>query len=651
MSEQNYSAQGKQGLQLKLAHKIMTLPLVVSLLLVMVGIFVYLQLQQIKQSSQSVMQQQVPEARQATDLLKQTLQRESLARQYLNSQEPELAQQFSQLRFTQDSSASGEIQAFARRDMQLEQLFTGDMSDNLQRQNQLVSQLENSVGPQANQRLSDILITASQDKKNKVTDAAVSVLAPLQAARIYLGRFLKYGQDTDADRYRLEMMAADNAFYRLWLVVSDTRRGEWVNQLEAPLKQMATDFEAIYQLQRERDQLLEQQFQPLVSELTAMALNIQQQAWLSLDDNGKQLDSTIVGTERWLTISSAVAVLLGILLAVLVSRGITRPVIRMDTVVQDMAQGDGDLTHRLDVRSSDEVGSLATAMNTFINKLRNIVSQLIDQARAAGQSAEEASALSNRCNQSIDSQQQAITMVATAVDEMTATVAEVAGHAAQAQQATGHAEGLSQQGHQVVQDTVSTIEQLAEEVTRSASAIQQLEAGSTEIGNVLGVIQNIAEQTNLLALNAAIEAARAGDQGRGFAVVADEVRTLATRTQASTEEIQQMIEALQSGTDKAAAAMRVSSEKASNGVRLVQQAGESLASITDAVSTINDMNTQIATATEQQSMVAEDIGRHIQEISQLGLEVAENGRQAASASDNISAMNKETNRLLGQFRV
>ncbi|WP_409201466.1 methyl-accepting chemotaxis protein [Pseudomonas fluorescens] len=244
-----------------------------------------------------------------------------------------------------------------------------------------------------------------------------------------------------------------------------------------------------------------------------------------------------------------------------------------------------------------------------------------------------------------------IDQVATAVHEMTATAQDVARNATQAAQAASHADQAAAQGMQIVRDTSNSIGVLAIEIGKAVGVVQTLAKDSENINAILTAIRGIAEQTNLLALNAAIEAARAGEQGRGFAVVADEVRNLAQKTQKATEEIQTMIQQLQQGTRDVVRVMEDSQNRTDESVQQAAKAAEALETITQAVSVINDMNTQIASAAEEQSAVADDINRNVINIGQVANEVAGGADESSAASADLTKLAEQQRRLINQFKV
>ncbi|WP_313010226.1 methyl-accepting chemotaxis protein [Stutzerimonas nitrititolerans] len=349
-------------------------------------------------------------------------------------------------------------------------------------------------------------------------------------------------------------------------------------------------------------------------------------------------------------IVAGIAIALGLLVAALVARGIVRPIRVAVDAMRDIAAGEGDLTRRLEERGRNEVAELGQAFNQFAEKVRRLVSEVAGSTSQVAAAAEEMSAITDEFNRDVAQQRHEIEQVATAMNEMTATVQDVARNAAQAAESAQAADREAQQGQQVVHETVSSIESVSVEVEHTASAIQRLEADSQNISAVLEVIRGVAEQTNLLALNAAIEAARAGEQGRGFAVVADEVRMLASRTQQSTLEIQQVIEQLQSGARNAAEVMHRGRGQVDSSVLQAQQAGSSLTSITIAVASISDMNTQIASAAEQQSAVSDEISQNVVNINQVADRVTEAAGQTAQASSQLAHLAAGLQSLVGQFK-
>ncbi|CAK0764039.1 methyl-accepting chemotaxis protein [Gammaproteobacteria bacterium] len=321
------------------------------------------------------------------------------------------------------------------------------------------------------------------------------------------------------------------------------------------------------------------------------------------------------------------------------------PICRLqDTLL--VIERDGDFNERVKIVSNDELGVTADVINRLLAKFHNIIKDIAETTVQLSAQANMMSSHSEETNQRVTRQQGELEQLATAINEMSSTVQEVAHNTASAADATQQANQQANQGHQVVEETIAAIGTLVQEVKGAATVIHQLEQESANIGTVLDVIRGIADQTNLLALNAAIEAARAGEQGRGFAVVADEVRTLASRTQHSTREIQELIQRLQNGASQAVAAMEQGSRTAEAGMEQAANAGTALEEIRRAVAILNDLNIQIATATEEQSAVAEEINRNVSNISTFAHDTA---HQTESSSNEMYNFSESLRRLTSKY--
>lgn len=375
----------------------------------------------------------------------------------------------------------------------------------------------------------------------------------------------------------------------------------------------------------------------------------------SIDDRMMQVQAQIdENVQRTLITLSAVAAVFFLLAAIagsLLSAAITRPLKSTADAMNDIAKGNGDLTRRLDARGSLEISAVSTGFNSFTDKIHGAIRQVNESAAGIASAAGQLLKLAETNSGDIARQTEETQQMATAITEMTATVQEVARSAAEAAQAASRADNESLSGADVVDKTINSIGKLVDEVESAVSVINNLEAESENIGMVLDVIRNIADQTNLLALNAAIEAARAGEQGRGFAVVADEVRTLASRTQESTQEIRQMMERLQNGTSEAVRVMNSSQQKTRETVENARLAGESLNTIKLSVATIHAMNTQIASAAEEQGVVADEINRSVVNIADISKHTAQGSLQSAQASRALSTLGAQLNTLVSQFKL
>ncbi|PBY49871.1 chemotaxis protein [Pseudomonas aeruginosa] len=345
------------------------------------------------------------------------------------------------------------------------------------------------------------------------------------------------------------------------------------------------------------------------------------------------------------------AAVLGLLVLWLSARGVTRPILGVAHMLRDIASGEGDLTQRLPHTGRDELGELAGWFNRFLDKLQPIIRDVKVSVRDARSTADQSAAISSQTSAGMQQQFREIDQVATASHEMTATAQDVARSAAQAADAARGADQATRDGLALIDRTTQSIDSLAANLTSAMGQVEQLASSSEEIGSVLEVIRAIAEQTNLLALNAAIEAARAGDAGRGFAVVADEVRNLARRTQDSVEQIRGVIEGLQQGTRDVVDAMHGSHRQAQGSVEQVDEAVAALQRIGEAVTVINDMNLQIASAAEEQSSVAEEINRNVAAIRDVTESLSSQAEESAQVSQSLNRLTNHQQGLMEQFKA
>ncbi|WP_172560636.1 methyl-accepting chemotaxis protein [Vibrio parahaemolyticus] len=337
--------------------------------------------------------------------------------------------------------------------------------------------------------------------------------------------------------------------------------------------------------------------------------------------------------------------------AVFVNRSIMRPIEQFDASIQSFAQGDADLTARMLESNVPEFKQLAHNFNIFVESLQGIIKSVTQVGEEVVAETNNMSQRASQVDELAGGQREETEQVAAAMTEMTATAHEISNNANQAAESARHADENAQQAKHIVDSAANSVEELASEVSEASTVIARLESDVQNISSSLEVIQDIAEQTNLLALNAAIEAARAGDQGRGFAVVADEVRKLASRTQDSTGDIHKMIEQLKSGSDAAVRAMESSQARGEATVEEARAASVALQDIQAAIANIMDMNTLIATATEEQSQVGQEISQRVEVISQQSSQSASLANQNRSGSQNLNHKANELYDLVGRFTV
>ena len=371
------------------------------------------------------------------------------------------------------------------------------------------------------------------------------------------------------------------------------------------------------------------------------------QHWV--DDSTKRAEETVSSSLMFL---AGLGVVIGIVvggLGIVIARGILGPLGRTIEVLQLLASG--DLRQTLDLDSTDEVGTMATALNQAIGGMAETIQSIAGTAEHVASASEEISSSASQQAQGAETQKDQTAQVATAMQEMSSTVLQVSENSSKAAESSRKAAETARHGGSIVNDTLSKMRAIADSVSATAKKVEELGKSSDQIGRIIGVIDDIADQTNLLALNAAIEAARAGEQGRGFAVVADEVRKLAERTTSATKEIAQMIRTVQDETKTAVAAMEEGTKQVEEGVKTTAQAGDSLKEIIQTSEEVGEMITHIATAATEQSSATEEINNNMDQIAKLVKESAEGAQQSAKACQDLSGLALDLQKMVSNFKL
>ena len=413
------------------------------------------------------------------------------------------------------------------------------------------------------------------------------------------------------------------------------------HQIFGFLKQGGADIAAVEELiakvEHEEEQLIEE-LEALLGDIEAFTKKATNRA--------AEHEATAI---KLLGVVTLISLVIGSVLSWAIANNVVK---RLGVTVDELeALTANDLTIKVTVDGKDEISRLQQSTQMLCQHLLDIISKINATTAQLTATAEEVSVVTVQTSNNIQQQQSETELVATAMNEMSATIQEVAQNVGNTYTAANKAHSETQKGRSIVEDSIQGIQNLAEKIDSASEVVTQVEKDSEHINTVLSVIMSIAEQTNLLALNAAIEAARAGEQGRGFAVVADEVRTLAGRTQESTEEINDIIDKLQNGSQSAVKAMNLSREQARAAVDQANLAGSSLASITESVSEIDQMCSQIATAAEEQSAVTEDMSSNIVQINDMAAQNALASEEISQGGKDLTRMAVELQELVVQFKV
>lgn len=518
--------------------------------------------------------------------------------------------------------------------------------------NKIVTSIMNKEGPSAEKNLTLIMKSAYEDGDSDAEFFGGETLRTLLLARLYAFKYLNDNSEASKSRTFSELKKTEQAISKLLLNLENENRRKNANAVLSGLSAYTAGFEQVTKAIENRNKAINNildikgpQIAEKVKILKASILN-------SLENEGRKIEATLHKAETDTTISYIIYILvalLGLATSFALAKGIVNPISKISSGIDNVAQG--DLTVAIDVAGKDELGRLANRFNIFVSEIRELIESIASTTETLSTAAASTSLITQETSQNILQQQNETAHVATAVNEMTASVREVENNTEQASRSASDGNTQAKAGREVINGIVISIEQLVSEIVTSSNIILKLKEDSTSIGGILDVIKNIAEQTNLLALNAAIEAARAGEQGRGFAVVADEVRSLAQKTQESTKQIETLITTLQENADSAAASMTANKESVTSLSARTTVATESLNTISTAVSSISDMNAQIATSAEEQSTVVEELNRNLHNIKSIADTTSLASEKVLAASEEVAVLSRDLKSLVMRFKL
>ena len=517
--------------------------------------------------------------------------------------------------------------------------------------NRLRSDVLDVVGKEATEqlKLAESRLLALEEREQ--AEALVPALVEVLEGRLYVGKFLASASETDYGYAADQLQKASKEIAKVQPQVTDAEVAKELDRALAAVNTYAETVERVHELVADRNEVVRNQLDQIGPAIAAKQLEIQDSLARDGAAVADEAEASMQTADRINLVISIVAVLMSITAAYLIFRGTVRPLREVIDRVGEIAEGDGDLTQRVDETRRDELGELGAKVNAFISRTHDTSAAV----RTATLSDAAASSDSRQTSELIatnrDAEAERVEGIGQAIEEMDNAVSEVARRAAEASGTSAQAGDMAKSGGDIVTQTIKGMSTIRDAVSSSATSVETLGRRGEQIGEIVAVINEIAEQTNLLALNAAIEAARAGEHGRGFAVVADEVRKLADRTTQATDEIGQSIQAIQQETQEAVARMADGTTQVKDGVASARQAGDSLIKIVSSTEDVAAMIQGIAAATEEQSATTTQIARSVDASTSAMREVAVGANHTSEAVVGLSERAAELQTLIGRFKL
>ena len=648
--------------QLTLTKKLAIVPVFLVAMLITLGVLSYFALTDIDNRMRAVTEDLAPESDLTSSLLQEIYRLRLTVKTYVKTGSSETAAEFS----AQDSKTR-DILAKAKahidnpeRTQMLEQIiahekeyvdiFNRQVVSNQQQRAKLVTGILDVKGPEIEKIISQIMQSSFTDGDVQGAFFAGKNLRELLLARLYVSKFLLDNQAEQAQRFRDEIVNTHTTMDELAAALDNLSYQSQVKQAAGLLSEYEQAANGVFEAINNRNQAIVQ-LDNIGIEMAQITSDLQDNTMKSLSEAGDIAAKEVSQKIIFINIILLIAILLSAFITVIVTQSLLRTIREVVALLNEIADGEADLTQRLPVNGHDELTQLAKNFNRFVLRIQQLVAEVKDTTVQMVSASTQLNSVTHSATQDMSSQQNETQLVASAITEMAASAVEVAASADTANKLSEDAKAQALLGRETVTRATHSMRELASKVEASATTIEQLRNDSDKIGAVLDVIRAIAEQTNLLALNAAIEAARAGEQGRGFAVVADEVRSLASRTQESTKQIQQIIQTLQDRSGSAATMMGQSREATNSTVEQVTQVESALSTITEMVMSITHSVSQMAHAAEQQSTVVEEINMSINSVNDSANRSLTGVKQAASSANGLLGIGQQLDGLVSEFKV
>lgn len=645
----------------KVMSKSMISPIFMTLMLTVLLVTTFINLNNVIKSNEEVVYNLAPDSELAAQVMDGVYNKRLQVKDYIKTSADSAKENFKQF-----SDSLDKLIEQARQEMhhperaallmeienlnhQYDETFYNEVVKNNETRNEIVNNQMSIIAPQTEQQLSRLIETSFQSNDAENAHDMSELLKHFLLARLYVFKYLDDNSEEAKQRAFNELATVEVQGQNLTARLISRLQLNALGEVLDNINQYQTGFENVVAAIEQRNLAIQNILDKNGVSIAEKTVQLKDSVFQSMIETGEQSNQQLIDTEIYTVIIFLVAASLGLFLSYQLARGIVNPIETIRQTINKVAAG--DLTQRIDLHSKDELGELSTNFNTFVTQLQTIIADIGVNTEHLSTAAEETSNVTKETTDNVIKQQSETSLVATAINEMTAAVKEVASNTEKASLAAANGDQEARSGQVVINRIVDSIKNLVLEIDQSSGVIETVKTGSINIGTVLDVIKNIAEQTNLLALNAAIEAARAGEQGRGFAVVADEVRSLAKKTQDSTEEIEQLIARLQSHADDAVASMAANKSSINELAEQTSQATDSLNVITNVVSSISEMNAQIATAVEEQSYVVEEVNGNIHNIQIISESTSTAAEQVLQANNEIAEVSSQLKIKVMHFKV